>query len=104
MLIYIFRETFASLGDFETKMNDAIERNALLEVELDEKESLQAMVQRLKDEISGKQLINVNVKVYVHIAGIIKSSLPGGLFLNTVERHLYTHYHMFSTTLSKLYK
>ncbi|XP_060835308.1 nuclear distribution protein nudE homolog 1 isoform X2 [Rhopalosiphum padi] len=46
------RETCASLGDFETKMNDAIERNALLEVELDEKESLQAMVQRLKDEIS----------------------------------------------------
>lgn len=35
-------------------MNDAIERNALLEVELDEKEGLQAMVQRLKDEISGK--------------------------------------------------
>jgi len=49
-----FRETCASLGDFEAKMNDAIERNALLEVELDEKESLQAMVQRLKDEISGK--------------------------------------------------
>lgn len=49
-----FRETCASLGDFEIKMNDAIERNALLEVELDEKESLQAMVQRLKDEISGK--------------------------------------------------
>lgn len=39
-------------------MNDAIERNALLEVELDEKESLQAMVQRLKDEISGKEKIN----------------------------------------------
>lgn len=53
------RETFASLGDFETKMNDAIERNALLEVELDEKESLQAMVQRLKDEISGKQICNI---------------------------------------------
>lgn len=39
-------------------MNDAIERNALLEVELDEKESLQAMVQRLKDEISGKFISN----------------------------------------------
>jgi len=38
-------------------MNDAIERNALLEVELDEKESLQAMVQRLKDEISGKSKV-----------------------------------------------
>jgi len=57
-LINISRETCASLGDFETKMNDAIERNALLEVELDEKESLQAMVQRLKDEISGKSNSN----------------------------------------------
>lgn len=54
-----FRETCASLGDFETKMNDAIERNALLEVELDEKESLQAMVQRLKDEISGMSMSNI---------------------------------------------
>lgn len=58
-MFYIFRETCASLGDFETKMNDAIERNALLEVELDEKESLQAMVQRLKDEISGKMDTNM---------------------------------------------
>lgn len=41
-------------------MNDAIERNALLEVELDEKESLQAMVQRLKDEISGKLSCNMS--------------------------------------------
>lgn len=59
MYYYIFRETCASLGDFETKMNDAIERNALLEVELDEKESLQAMVQRLKDEISGKEINHI---------------------------------------------
>jgi len=42
-------------------MNDAIERNALLEVELDEKESLQAMVQRLKDEISGKSISNIYI-------------------------------------------
>ncbi|KAJ1527823.1 hypothetical protein ONE63_007768 [Megalurothrips usitatus] len=44
------RAMYVSLGEFETKMNSAIERNALLESELDEKESLQAMVQRLKDE------------------------------------------------------
>ncbi|KAK3928574.1 Nuclear distribution protein nudE-like 1-A [Frankliniella fusca] len=44
------RAMYVSLGEFETKMNLAIERNALLESELDEKESLQAMVQRLKDE------------------------------------------------------
>jgi len=50
------RAMYVSLGDFETKMNLAIERNALLESELDEKESLQAMVQRLKDEARGKRL------------------------------------------------
>jgi hypothetical protein len=31
-------------------MNSAIERNAFLESELDEKESLKAVVQRMKDE------------------------------------------------------
>jgi len=44
------RSTLASLEDFEVKMNATIERNAFLESELDEKESLQAAVQRLKDE------------------------------------------------------
>ena len=36
------RSTLASLEDFETKMNAMIERNAFLESELDEKESLKA--------------------------------------------------------------
>lgn len=49
---------YVSLGEFETKMNLAIERNALLESELDEKESLQAMVQRLKDEARGMPYLN----------------------------------------------
>ena len=44
------RSTLASLEDFEAKMNAMIERNAFLESELDEKESLKAAVQRLKDE------------------------------------------------------
>lgn len=44
------RETLASLEDFESRMNSAIERNAFLESELDEKESLKAVVQRMKDE------------------------------------------------------
>ena len=39
------RSTLASLEDFETKMNAMIERNAFLESELDEKESLKAAVQ-----------------------------------------------------------
>jgi hypothetical protein len=44
------RCTIASLEDFESRMNKAIERNAFLESELDEKESLKDAVQRMKDE------------------------------------------------------
>lgn len=44
-----------SLEDFEQRLNQAIERNAFLESELDEKESLLESVQRLKDEARGGQ-------------------------------------------------
>ena len=44
------RSTLASLEDFEGRLNVAIERNAFLESELDEKENLRGVVQRLKDE------------------------------------------------------
>ncbi|XP_047487059.1 nuclear distribution protein nudE homolog 1-like, partial [Penaeus chinensis] len=44
------RATVTSLEDFEARLNLAIERNAFLESELDEKEALKIMVQRLKDE------------------------------------------------------
>uniref|UniRef100_A0A8B9LN51 NUDE domain-containing protein n=1 Tax=Astyanax mexicanus TaxID=7994 RepID=A0A8B9LN51_ASTMX len=44
------RATITSLEDFEQRLNQAIERNAFLESELDEKESLLVSVQRLKDE------------------------------------------------------
>ncbi|XP_076366045.1 nuclear distribution protein nudE-like 1 isoform X3 [Tachypleus tridentatus] len=44
------RTTVCSLEDFESKLNQAIERNAFLESELDDKETMAMMVQRLKDE------------------------------------------------------
>ncbi|XP_045141898.1 nuclear distribution protein nudE homolog 1 isoform X2 [Echinops telfairi] len=44
------RATIMSLEDFEQRLNQAIERNAFLESELDEKEDLLESVQRLKDE------------------------------------------------------
>ncbi|KAL7979343.1 hypothetical protein Chor_015367 [Crotalus horridus] len=47
------RATIMSLEDFEQRLNQAIERNAFLESELDEKESLLESVQRLKDEARG---------------------------------------------------
>lgn len=49
-----YRATIVSLEDFEGRLNQAIERNAFLESELDEKESLLVSVQRLKDEARGK--------------------------------------------------
>lgn len=39
-----------SIDDFQQQLNHAIERNAFLESELDEKEALAVMVQRLRDE------------------------------------------------------
>ncbi|BFZ17442.1 hypothetical protein BsWGS_20481 [Bradybaena similaris] len=44
------RATVVSLEDFEQRLNQAIERNAFLESELDEKGALFETVQRLKDE------------------------------------------------------
>ncbi|XP_040297575.1 nuclear distribution protein nudE homolog 1 [Bufo bufo] len=44
------RATIISLEDFELRLNQAIERNAILESELDEKENDLECIQRLKDE------------------------------------------------------
>ncbi|XP_014244684.1 nuclear distribution protein nudE-like 1-A isoform X2 [Cimex lectularius] len=61
------RATYTSLGEFETKLNSALERNVLLESELDEKELLKSMVQRLKDETRDlKQEIEVRGKCNHH--------------------------------------
>lgn len=53
-LCLMCRATIVSLEDFEGRLNQAIERNAFLESELDEKESLLVSVQRLKDEARGQ--------------------------------------------------
>jgi len=44
------RATICSLEEFDSRLNSAIERNAFLENELEEKEELIITVQRLKDE------------------------------------------------------
>ena len=54
MCLFSYRNTVQSLDDFERKLNQEMERNALLEHELDEKETLNTMVQRLKDETRGE--------------------------------------------------
>ena len=67
----------ASLEDFEGRMNSAIERNAFLESELDEKEALKAAVQRMKDETRD---LRSELKVLTTSEGqppAISSSPPG---------------------------
>ena len=44
------RQTISTLEDFEQRLNLALERNAYLENELEEKDQLQGTIQRLKDE------------------------------------------------------
>lgn len=44
------RASLTSLEDFEARLNQAIERNVFLESELDEKENMTVLIQRLKDE------------------------------------------------------
>ena len=72
------RSTLASLEDFEGRMNAAIERNAFLESELDEKESLKMAVQRLKDETrdlrSELKVLNPQIVSFAHL-GIFPSCM-----------------------------
>lgn len=44
------RAVMGTVDDIQVQLNSQIEKNALLETELDEKDALQTMVQRLKDE------------------------------------------------------
>ena len=52
-----FRVLMVSLDDFEQRLNQTLERNAFLESELDEKDSLSVTVQRLHDEARGKSFL-----------------------------------------------
>ncbi|XP_061701693.1 nuclear distribution protein nudE homolog 1-A-like isoform X2 [Syngnathoides biaculeatus] len=62
------RATIMSLEDFELRMNQAIERNAFLESELDDKENLLESVQRLKDEARDlRQELAVQQKQQTHM-------------------------------------
>lgn len=59
------RHLDATLADFDSKLNEQIERNELLESEIGEKEEMQTVIQRLKDEardLRQELMIQQNVK------------------------------------------
>lgn len=47
-----------SVAGFEIMLNQAYEKNALLECEIDDKERMQVKLQRLMDEARGKNFTN----------------------------------------------
>jgi nuclear distribution protein NudE len=49
-----------SVAGFEAMLNQAYEKNAMLEMEMDEKEQLQVNLQRLMDEARGELCIKFN--------------------------------------------
>ncbi|BFZ03184.1 hypothetical protein BsWGS_06223 [Bradybaena similaris] len=68
------RATVVSLEDFEQRLNQAIERNAFLESELDEKGVLLDTVQRLKDEARD---LKSEIDVRKHQDIVLKTSGDG---------------------------
>ncbi|CAG5122561.1 unnamed protein product, partial [Candidula unifasciata] len=70
------RATVVSLEDFEQRLNQAIERNAFLESELDEKEALFETVQRLRDEARD---LKSEIDVRKHQGTVIKPSAGDGM-------------------------
>lgn len=63
-LFSLIRISKATEEEFEAKFNLEIEKNALLESELDEKDGLKVIVQRLMDEIRGIFLSLIICKIW----------------------------------------
>ncbi|CAL1527478.1 unnamed protein product [Lymnaea stagnalis] len=78
------RATVVSLEDFEQRLNLAIERNAFLESELDEKGALCETVQRLKDEARD---LKSEIDVRKHQDVVLKTSGDGSLSVAGLPMH-----------------
>ena len=76
-----YRATICSLEEFDTRLNTAIERNAFLENELEEKEQLMITVQRLKDEARG-EFLYLNVIISHYRSSHRRCSIKKGLLKN----------------------
>ena len=69
-----YRAAEASIDDFEAKLNGVLERNVILESELDEKENLKAMVQRMRDETRGTLNFISTSCFFIDFIFLVKSS------------------------------
>ena len=78
-----------SLGEFEAKLNEMLERNAILESELDEKDALAETVQRLRDEardLKQELAVRQHRSNSIMVAGDLKKHINSGqtwVFLQT---------------------
>lgn len=65
-----------SIADFERMLDKAYEKNALLEMEVDEKEMLQEKLQRLMDETRGKFVEHVTHLVNICFTTSLLNNIP----------------------------
>jgi len=73
-----------SLGEFEAKMNEALEQNAILHSEMEAKDDLAETVQRLRDETRDlKQELAVRQKVNQTLN--IKHTIEASAVLNSIN-------------------
>lgn len=79
----------ASLQDFDTRLNQQIERNVLLENEIGEKEELQEVIQRLKDEARDlRQELMIQQKVDQKVDHICDKNIDSNKRLSLIPNKL----------------
>lgn len=104
-----------SLDDFETKLNmvsfhlqlmyshytlstfllpQALERNAILENELDEKDQLSIACQRLKDEVRGNLYLSNSVCITCWLCSAIHNNhIQYSIMLTCIYLHIFLFFH-----------
>ncbi|VDN96174.1 unnamed protein product [Rodentolepis nana] len=95
------RNALASIGDIEDRLNQVLEKNALLEVELYEKEELNVCIQRLKDEVRElNQELNIRSRAPITPEKSIPPQIPvDHIIRDTTEACMQTEGQMRTPSL-----
>ena len=74
-----------SVAGFETMLNQAYEKNAILEMEIDEKELMQTNLQRLMDEARGESSTLTEIYLFSCISLRSQARAENTKYCNTEE-------------------
>ena len=74
-----------SVAGFESMLNQAYEKNAILEMEIDEKELMQTNLQRLMDEARGESSTLTEINLFSCISLRSQARAENTKYCNTEE-------------------